>query len=57
MEALMPTGRLLEPIEIAQAVLFLASEDASGVNGQVLNVDAAQSAALGTPELDEGWDR
>ena len=57
MEALMPSERLLEPIEIAHAILFLASDDASGVNGHVLNVDCGQSTALGTPALEEGWDR
>ena len=57
MQAIIPTGRLLEPVELAQAALFLVSDEASGVNGHVLNVDSGQSAKLGTPELEEGWDR
>ena len=57
MERLMPTGRLLDPVELAEAALFLASSGASGVNGHVLNVDSGQASQLGTPELKEGWDR
>ena len=57
MEAIMPNGRLLEPIELAQAALFLSSDEASGVNGHVLTVDSGQSVKLGTPELESGWDR
>jgi NAD(P)-dependent dehydrogenase (short-subunit alcohol dehydrogenase family) len=39
----LPSGRLVEPAEIAAAVAFLAGEDAAQVSGQALAVDGAAS--------------
>jgi acetoacetyl-CoA reductase/3-oxoacyl-[acyl-carrier protein] reductase len=36
------TGKLAEPADIANAVVFLASDAASMITGQVLNVDSGQ---------------
>lgn len=41
-----PTPRAAEPEEVAQAVLFLASDASSFVNGVTLGVDGAKSAGL-----------
>ncbi len=41
MEAAIPLGRMADPAEIAGAVAFLASEDASYVNGSVLVANGA----------------
>jgi NAD(P)-dependent dehydrogenase (short-subunit alcohol dehydrogenase family) len=44
MKAQHPVGRIGEPIEVAQAILFLASGDASFITGVVLPVDGGYLA-------------
>jgi NAD(P)-dependent dehydrogenase (short-subunit alcohol dehydrogenase family) len=39
LEAMMPLGRLLEPDEVAAAVVFVASPEAAAINGQTLVLD------------------
>jgi NAD(P)-dependent dehydrogenase (short-subunit alcohol dehydrogenase family) len=41
-----PQGRLGEPIEVARAVLFLASSDASHITGHTLVVDGGSTARV-----------
>jgi NAD(P)-dependent dehydrogenase (short-subunit alcohol dehydrogenase family) len=45
-----PMGRFGEPLEIARAALFLASDDSSFVTGQSMIVDGGITAAYTTPE-------
>src|SRR6202162_5932603 len=45
-----PPGRLAQAKEIAQAALFLASDESSYVNGSTFNVDGGITAADVTPE-------
>ncbi|KAI6089615.1 NAD(P)-binding protein [Hypoxylon rubiginosum] len=45
-----PTGRFGEPVEQAQAVLFLASDEASFVNGHEMVVDGGMTKAYVTAE-------
>jgi len=45
-----PSGRFGEAIEQAQAVLFLASDEASFVNGSDFVVDGGMTKAYVTPE-------
>jgi NAD(P)-dependent dehydrogenase (short-subunit alcohol dehydrogenase family) len=45
-----PPGRLARAVEIAQAALFLASDESSYVNGATFTVDGGITAAYVTPE-------
>ena len=38
----LPAGRFAQPVEIAQGILFLASDDASFANGTVLTLDGGE---------------
>ena len=42
--ALEPTGRLADPQEIAEAVVWLSSDAASFVTGHTLSVDGGRTA-------------
>lgn len=42
-----PLGRMGQPIEIARAVLFLASDDASFITGHALVIDGGLCAGAG----------
>ena len=48
-----PLGRVGYPADVAGAVAFLASDDASYITGQVLYVDGGMLAQLRSPQVDQ----
>jgi 3-oxoacyl-[acyl-carrier protein] reductase len=52
--ATVPLGRVGYPEDIAGAVAFLASDDASYITGQVIYVDGGMLAQLRSPQVDSG---
>ncbi|HKW78625.1 MAG TPA: 3-oxoacyl-ACP reductase family protein [Candidatus Limnocylindria bacterium] len=52
--AVVPLGRGGDPDEVARAVAFMASDDASYITGQVLYVDGGMLAQLRSPQVDAG---
>jgi NAD(P)-dependent dehydrogenase (short-subunit alcohol dehydrogenase family) len=46
MEATIPVRRIGDPVECANAILFLASDEASYITGAELNVDGGRTAEL-----------
>jgi len=47
LEARLPLARVGEPVDVANAVLYLASDEANWVTGTILNVDGGKTASEG----------
>jgi NAD(P)-dependent dehydrogenase (short-subunit alcohol dehydrogenase family) len=45
LEGMSPQRRLMTPEEVAAATVFLASDDARGINGQTLVIDGGEVVA------------
>ncbi|MCG2778692.1 MAG: SDR family oxidoreductase, partial [Desulfobacterales bacterium] len=46
-----PTGRMTDPEEIAKLILFLSSEAAANINGQVIRVDGGAGISIGMDDF------
>lgn len=55
--AAVPVGRLGRAEEVARAILFLASDEASYITGSMLIIDGGLSAGTGIPDLVPGESR
>lgn len=53
-EAVFPPRRIGLPREVAEAIVFLASSEASFINGVILPVDGGLTASTGQPRQDKG---
>jgi len=47
LEDRLPLNRIGEPIDVANAALYLASDEASWITGIILNVDGGKTASEG----------
>lgn len=47
LEERLPLARIGEPVDVANAVLFLASDEANWITGTILNVDGGKTASEG----------
>jgi 3-oxoacyl-[acyl-carrier protein] reductase len=47
LEERLPLARIGEPEDVANAVLFLASDEANWITGTILNVDGGKTASEG----------
>jgi 3-oxoacyl-[acyl-carrier protein] reductase len=47
LEERLPLARIGEPVDVANAALFLASDEANWITGTILNVDGGKTASEG----------